>query len=360
LEEQRAKEAELKAIEEAKRAAEEKERIKREKAELREKLRAEGKLLTPAERKRREERRAQLERMVQAGMVDRSVLEKFDEAQDLDKLLEKEQQPQQPKKKIVYEDKRKHKQQQQQRDQSVNHSADSSAVATPVAPAPAVVSPPTEPVNSTSVEAAAPQQRKTDLRSPICCVMGHVDTGKTKLLDKLRRSNVQGGEAGGITQQIGATYFPLETIREQTQKLKELVCVYYGYYILTVQADKILYNIPGLLVMDTPGHESFTNLRSRGASLCDIAVLVVDIMHGIEPQTKESIDLLRARGTPFVVALNKIDRLYEWKSSPNRPVQIALKAQAPHVQLEFNQRVQETIVAFQELGLNAEVFTAIL
>ncbi|XP_027366313.1 eukaryotic translation initiation factor 5B isoform X2 [Abrus precatorius] len=185
-----------------------------------------------------------------------------------------------------------------------------------------------------------PKPNDENLRSPICCIMGHVDTGKTKLLDCIRGTNVQEGEAGGITQQIGATYFPAENIRERTKELK---------------ADAKL-KVPGLLVIDTPGHESFTNLRSRGSGLCDIAILVVDIMHGLEQQTIESLNLLKMRNTEFIVALNKVDRLYGWKTSRNSPIVKAMKQQSKDVQNEFNMRLTQIITQFKEQGLNTELY----
>jgi len=185
-----------------------------------------------------------------------------------------------------------------------------------------------------------------ELRSPICCVLGHVDTGKTKLLDRIRRSNVQGGEAGGITQQIGATYFPFETLKEQTMRLATA----------GRKLDKLRIKIPGLLVIDTPGHESFTNLRSRGSSLCDIAILVVDLMHGLEPQTIESINLLRKGKTPFVVALNKVDRCYGWQAVEGRGVRDALKEQTKATVSEFEDRVRDVVGQFAEQGFNSYVY----
>ncbi|XP_063322499.1 eukaryotic translation initiation factor 5B isoform X2 [Pelmatolapia mariae] len=180
------------------------------------------------------------------------------------------------------------------------------------------------------------------LRAPVVCVLGHVDTGKTKILDKLRHTHVQDGEAGGITQQIGATNVPKETIEEQTKMAKNF--------------NKESIKIPGMLIIDTPGHESFSNLRNRGSSLCDIAILVVDIMHGLEPQTLESINLLKEKKCPFIVALNKIDRLYDWKKSPETDVVATLKKQKKNTKDEFDERAKAIIVEFAQQGLNAALF----
>eukprot|EP00906_Rhabdomonas_costata_P002094 RCo003302 len=186
------------------------------------------------------------------------------------------------------------------------------------------------------------RQQDGSFRAPICCVLGHVDTGKTMLLDKIRQTNVQSGEAGGITQQIGATFFPIETILKKTECLNEEMT--------------LAYRIPGLLIIDTPGHATFTNLRKRGSSLCDIAILVVDIMHGLELQTKEAIRLLCEQERPFIVALNKVDRLFDWKRIPDGPFRVSLAAQPGYVQQQFDTLSRQVIDELRQEGLNSELY----
>ena len=167
--------------------------------------------------------------------------------------------------------------------------------------------------------------------------MGHVDTGKTKLLDKIRNTNVQEGEAGGITQQIGATFIPPSRLINKAKIAKSEL------------------EIPGLLVIDTPGHEAFTNLRIRGLSLCDIAIVVIDIVHGLEQQTIESINMLIKSNIKFIFALNKIDRLYGWTSEENRSIYESLEQNYISID-EFKNRVYNINSQIMTLGLNSKLF----
>jgi translation initiation factor 5B len=179
-------------------------------------------------------------------------------------------------------------------------------------------------------------------RQPIVCVLGHVDAGKTSLLDELRKTNVQLREAGGMTQHIGASFFPVET-------LKQLIGPYMGTFKTGIE-------IPGLLIVDTPGHEAFTNLRRRGGSVADIAILVVDALRGFEAQTFECIEILKARKTPFIVAVNKIDRIPGWKAEQNRPFLKSFAAQSSFVQEELNNRLYNVMGDFSRLGFKTDRF----
>jgi len=174
------------------------------------------------------------------------------------------------------------------------------------------------------------------------CVLGHVDTGKTLLLDRIRKTSVQAREAGGITQHIGASFFPVET-------LKQLI----GPLLSTLKGE---IQIPGLLIVDTPGHEAFTNLRRRGGSVADIAILVIDILRGFEAQTYECIEILKARKTPFIVAVNKIDRVSGWKSQPATPFLKAYAAQDAYVKESLDNRLYEIMGTFSREGFRTDRF----
>ena len=180
------------------------------------------------------------------------------------------------------------------------------------------------------------------MRQPIVCMLGHVDTGKTSLLDKIRGTAVQVREAGGLTQQIGASYFPFDTLVAITQKLMQNV--------------NLNVKVPGLLVVDTPGHEAFANLRTRGGSVADIAILVVDAMHGFENQTYESLNILKSRKVPFIIAANKIDRIDGWISEENRPFMKGYNAQSKWVKEDLDNRLYNMMGTLSREGISSERF----
>jgi translation initiation factor 5B len=167
----------------------------------------------------------------------------------------------------------------------------------------------------------------------------------TSLLDKIRGTAVQAREYGGITQHIGASFFPIETVREV------------GGKILSASGRNI--EIPGLLVIDTPGHEVFANLRWRGGSAADIAILVVDVQKGFEAQTFESVDILKRKKVPFVVALNKIDSLSGWKRQETHFVTDSLKKQSPEVVRILDEKTYNVVGALSRMGIDSESFSRV-
>ncbi|MFT4884259.1 MAG: translation initiation factor 5B [Natronomonas sp.] len=178
------------------------------------------------------------------------------------------------------------------------------------------------------------------LRTPIVAVLGHVDHGKTSLLDKVRGSAVTAGESGAITQHIGATAVPLETISEMAGAL----------------VDPDDFDLPGLLFIDTPGHHSFSTLRSRGGALADIAILVVDVNDGFQPQTWEALDILKRTQTPFIVAANKIDTIPGWNPNPDMPVQQTLEKQSERAESRLNEQLYEIIGQLSDEDFSGDMY----
>jgi translation initiation factor 5B len=182
----------------------------------------------------------------------------------------------------------------------------------------------------------------SNIRTPIVVVMGHVDHGKTSLLDKIRGTAVVDIEAGAITQHIGATEVPLTVIQD-------FCGAHFGAEI----------QVPGLLFIDTPGHHAFTSLRSRGGSLADLAVLIVDVNEGFQPQTIESLGILKRYKTPFVVAANKIDRIAGWRPSANSSFAKTLKNQNERVVEELDTRLYELVGELYKYGFDGDRYDRI-
>lgn len=183
---------------------------------------------------------------------------------------------------------------------------------------------------------------KGRLRQPVVVILGHVDSGKTTLCDALRGTGVQAREVGGITQEIGASFFPIETLKAICGPLLD-------------RAGGEL-QIPGLLMIDTPGHAVFSNLRLRGGSAADIAILVVDVLKGLENQTLESIDILKQRRVPFLVALNKIDMIKGWKKGSTGALLQVMKEQPPEWNDELEERLYNVVGGLSRLGFQSDAY----
>lgn len=181
------------------------------------------------------------------------------------------------------------------------------------------------------------------IRQPIVSVLGHVDHGKTKLLDHIRGTTVVQREAGLITQHIGATEVTIDHI----------------YDVCSALIKQRNFTVPGLLFIDTPGHHSFTTLRARGGSLADLAILVIDVNEGLKPQTIESINILRRFKTPFVIALNKIDLIPGWRQNPGKPFALSIKDQMDQVSTELDNRIYALIGKFYNEGLSVDRYDRI-
>jgi len=177
------------------------------------------------------------------------------------------------------------------------------------------------------------------IRTPIVAVLGHVDHGKTSLLDRIRGSSVVSSEDGSITQHIGATIVPIVAIRRMSGSM-----------------EKMPLNVPGLLFIDTPGHHAFTTLRARGGALADMAILVVDISQGFQPQTLEALQILRNCRTPFVVAATKIDRIHGWKPQKDQPFLASFARQNDRVREIVETKLYEMVARLSELGFSCERF----
>lgn len=179
------------------------------------------------------------------------------------------------------------------------------------------------------------------MRQPIVCVLGHVDHGKTTLLDRIRGTAVASKEAGGITQHVGCTSVPAEVIKKISGPL--------------LKGMNIRIEVPGLLFLDTPGHEAFTTLRKRGGALADLAVLVVDVNEGFRPQTVESLGFLKQFRTPFVVAATKIDKIKGWVSGHSSFLE-SWKHQSESSRALLEQGIYEIVARLSEEGFDAERF----
>src|SRR4030042_4277166 len=176
------------------------------------------------------------------------------------------------------------------------------------------------------------------IRQPIITVAGHVDHGKSTILDNIRKTKVVETEAGGITQKISFTNVPIENIKKRCPAIS-----------------KYKLDFPGFLFIDTPGHAAFSSLRKRGGSLADLAIVVIDINEGIMPQTAEVLELLKINKTPFIIALNKIDNISGWVKQAE-DLKESIDMQSTNTRQQFQEKLLIIIGALYHHGFKASPF----
>lgn len=175
-----------------------------------------------------------------------------------------------------------------------------------------------------------------DINYPVCCVLGHIDVGKTKFLDKLRNSNVQLKEIGGITQEIGSTFFDKHFLLDMTKCITSLNL-----------------DISGLIMIDTPGHDCFTQMRMTGVKIAHLAIVIVDIVKGLEKQTIQCIELLKQYNTNFIIALNKIDKIFGWNPGKDLTLKKTFEKQSKQCMILFRDYIKKISTQLAELEINA-------
>jgi translation initiation factor 5B len=183
------------------------------------------------------------------------------------------------------------------------------------------------------------------IRSPIIVCAGHIDHGKTTLLDKIRGTAVTKSEPGMLSQHVGASYIPIETVKKISGEL--------------LKKFKIEITIPGLLMLDTPGHAAFISLRRRGGAVSDLAILVIDITEGFQEQTDESLNVLKEFKTPFVVAATKIDRIPGWNPKQNVAFLDSFANQREGIKEEVDNKIYNLVAQLAERGFNSERYDRI-
>lgn len=184
-----------------------------------------------------------------------------------------------------------------------------------------------------------------NLRSPIIVTVGHIDHGKTTLLDKIRGTYVAKGEAGAITQHVGASYIPIDNVKKICGKL--------------LKKFNTELKIPGLLLVDTPGHSAFTTLRKRGGSVSDLAILVVDVIEGFQEQTDESLKILKEFKTPFIIAATKIYKIQGWFPHKDSCFLDSFQKQRDEVKDVVDKKVYNIVSQLSERGFDSERFDRI-